>query len=122
MSQITVRLSADSRDRFDRYAKEVGLDASELARLLILRALRRPNSLRPPKRAGSNDAPKRVNRQRKLTAHFHRVEIVEEFDDYARAKGLHRATAAKIIFERELAERWLARALVWAPRRPRFAR
>ena len=101
------------------YADEVGLDASELARLLILRAMRRKKLLRPHKTDRATPGPSRT---RKLTAHFHKAEIVEEFDSFASASGLIRAAAAKFVFEQELDERWLARALVWIPRRPKLLR
>ena len=118
MPQITVRMTPEARTRFDRYAEEVGLDASELARLLILRAMRRRKL---PRLDGERLRTPARSDTRKLTAHFHRAEIVEEFDSFAAASGLIRAAAAKAIFVRELDERWLAHALVWAPRRPRPA-
>lgn len=116
MPQINARLSQEIRKRFDQYAAEIGLDASELARLLIVRAMRRRKRLSSP-----NNPPKAQVRaaQWKLTAHFHRQEDIDEFDRYARSMGLRRATAAKLIFESELDERWLAHALLWAPRRPK---
>jgi antitoxin component of RelBE/YafQ-DinJ toxin-antitoxin module len=116
MPQITARMSTELRARFDRYADEVGLDASELARLLIVRAIGRRKLLRVSKDQDRRELGSNI---RKLTAHFHHSEIVEEFDSFAAASGLIRAAAAKIVFERELDERWLAHALVWAPRRPR---
>jgi hypothetical protein len=102
-------MSAEARDRFDRYASEVGLDASELGRLLILRALLRRKLVRRDAADEPISESRRRSRikpaHRKLTAHFHRVEIVEEFDAYARASKCNRATAARLIFERELTER-----------------
>src|SRR5215207_3346243 len=54
MPQITARLSTDIRARFDRYATQVGLDASELARLLIVREMRVQRVARPLKRQPHN--------------------------------------------------------------------
>jgi hypothetical protein len=118
MPQITARLSTDIRDRFDRYAAEVGLDASELARLLITREMRVRRLLRLAKRqpGAAGTAPKKYG-QRKLTAHFHLPDRVAEFDEYARTQGLRRAAAARLIVERELHEKWLAKAFAWTPRK-----
>jgi hypothetical protein len=119
MPQITARLSPNIRDRFDRYAAKVGLDASELARLLILREMRVRRLLRraefhsPSRRAGPKSSG-----GRKLTAHFHLADNVDEFTKYAQASGFSRAAAAKLIAEEELHEKWLARALLWIPPLP----
>src|ERR1051326_619783 len=115
MSQITPRLSPEIRDRFKRYARKLGLDASELARLLILREMRvrRLRRERPP--SHRRRAAYKRGTDRKLTAHFHLAESVIEFARYAHAAGLSRAAAARLIAEQELREKWLARALVWAP-------
>jgi hypothetical protein len=117
MPQINARLSREIRKRFEQYAAEIGLDASELARLLIVRAMRRQRNLGPPMNSAKIQAR---GVQRKLTAHFHQQENVDEFDRYALAMGLRRAAAAKLIFENELDERWLAHALLWAPRKPKL--
>lgn len=118
MAQITARLSPVIRDRFDQYAVEVGLDASELARLLFTREMRirrrRRLANRPPGPAGRS--PKRYG-ERKLTAHFHWPETVAEFDRYANAQGLNRAAAARLIIERELHEKWLEKAFAWNPKK-----
>src|SRR5271157_1165308 len=109
MAQINARLSPRIRDRFDDYAAKLGLDAAELARLLIVRELR----VRRILMSSNPQAPSKASTatgHRKLTAHFHRAEQVAEFDRYANAHGLSRAAAAKLIFERELRETWLAKA------------
>jgi hypothetical protein len=118
MTQITARLSPVIRDRFDQYAAEVGLDASELARLLFTRELRirwrRRLMKRQPRPAGK--LPKKHG-ERKLTAHFHGPEKVAQFDKYADAQDLSRAAAARLIVERELHEKWLAKAFAWNPKK-----
>jgi hypothetical protein len=116
MTQITARLSPDIRDRFDRYAAEVGLDASELARLLITREMRVRQLLRLTKGRAVGTSAKKYG-ERKLTAHFHLPEEVAEFDRYARAQGFSRAAAARLIVERELHAKWLVKAFSWAPRK-----
>jgi antitoxin component of RelBE/YafQ-DinJ toxin-antitoxin module len=118
MPQITARLSPDIRDRFARYAAEVGLDASELARLLIVREMLVQRLPRPVK-SQANIAGRAAKRygERKLTAHFHLSKKVSEFDRYARAQSLSRAAAARRIVERELHEEWLAKAFAWTPRK-----
>jgi hypothetical protein len=117
MAQITARLSPVIRDRFGQYAAEVGLDASELARLLITREMcirRRRLTDRQSGRAGK--LPKKYS-ERKLTAHFHGPEKVAEFDRFADAQHLSRAAAARLIVEREVHERWLAKAFAWSPKK-----
>jgi uncharacterized protein len=118
MPQITTRLSPGIRSRFERYAAKLGLDASELARLLILREirvrrLRRNHPLHPGRRVARKGGV-----ERKLTAHFHLADNVNEFGRYANAKGFSRAAAARLIAERELDEKWLAKALVGTPSLP----
>jgi antitoxin component of RelBE/YafQ-DinJ toxin-antitoxin module len=115
MPQITARLSPKIRDRFDRYAAKVGLDASELARLLILREMRVRRLLPVTKSRPSRRVAPKTGGERKLTAHFHLADNVDEFARYASAEGFNRAAAARLIAEQELREKWLAKALVWIP-------
>lgn len=97
MPQITARLSPQDRESFEKYASSVGLNGSSLARVLIVRELRLTGK-RPPtdigRRPGSEEG--------KLTAHSCSEQTVALFDAYAKACGLSRAAAAKLIFEREL--------------------
>jgi antitoxin component of RelBE/YafQ-DinJ toxin-antitoxin module len=118
MPQITTRLSPEIRDRFERYAAKLGLDASELARLLILREIRVGRLRRDKSRPSRRRAAHKRGSERKLTAHFHLADNVDEFARYAHARGFSRAAAARLIAEQELHERWLARALVWTPSPP----
>jgi len=121
MAQITARLSTDIRAHFDRYAAEVGLDASELARLLIVKEMRARRPLSPAKSPSSAAGkPAKRHRERKLTAHFHLAKTVAEFGRYARAQGLSNAGATRLIVERELRERWLASAFTWTHKGSRF--
>jgi antitoxin component of RelBE/YafQ-DinJ toxin-antitoxin module len=118
MPQITARLSPDIRHRFEQYAAELGLDASELARLLITREMRIRRVLQLSKcQSDANRRPAKKLGERKLTAHFHLPEKVAEFDRHARAFNLSRAAAARLIVERELREKWLAKAFAWTPRK-----
>lgn len=117
MPQVTARLSPKIRARFEQYAQGLELDASELARILIVRELRVRRILRlqthPSERpAKSLDKAK----DRKLTAHFHSANIIAEFDRYSTAQGFNRSDAAKLIFERELTKKWLLKALAWDPK------
>jgi hypothetical protein len=114
MTQISARLSSENRARFEEYADKVGLDAAELARLLIVRETRarRASSLLVPNPVTSATG---VESRRKLTAHFHDPKDVAKFDKHAASHGLSRAAAAKLVFERELTEMWLLRALEWSP-------
>jgi hypothetical protein len=95
----------------------MGLDASELARLLITREMRVRRL--PQLTSGRTNAARgrpRKSGDTKLTAHFHLSENVDEFDAYAGARGMTRAAAARLIFERELREKWLAKAFAWTPK------
>jgi hypothetical protein len=96
------------------------LDASELARLLVTRAMRVRRLPKAPR-----DIVKSVNKRighRSLTAHFHEAEVVANFDRYAGDRGVSRAAAFKNIVERELRERWLAKAFNWTPKGPGYRR
>jgi hypothetical protein len=120
MAQINARLSLKIRAQFQTYASKVGLDAGELARLLIVREMRRRKIL-PSARRNQTEARLIVGRSRKLTAHFHHLATVDEFDKFADTFGFNRAAAAKLIFEHELGEMWLAKALLWTPE-PRYGK
>jgi hypothetical protein len=113
MAQINTLLSQRTRSEFGAYAKATGLDAAELARLLIVREMRvrKILSLGSPnvKNANKNNRARR-GVPRKLTAHFHRKKDVVDFDRYAQQAALSRSAAAKLIFETELKEKWLLRA------------
>jgi hypothetical protein len=110
MPQITARLSPEVRQRFETYAVSVGLNGSSLARLLIVRELRQKRRLwgqRTDEGIRSGNA--------KLTAHSCSAEIVDQFDAYAKASQLSRAAAAKLVFERELRDKWLINAMEHKP-------
>ncbi len=110
MKQITARLSPEKRERFERYAEGLGLADSELARILIVKSLRMPVKL-PKKLSAKSGRGKQVGR--KLTAHFQDQQFVKKFDQSIAGLGLSRQAIARLIFERELEERWLARAMSW---------
>jgi len=102
--------------KFYEYASTCGLDASELAKLLIVRErhrrrlkqLRRytPPILKPRRRKGSGTPLSTV------TAHLSSVTQVTEFDAYARICGLNRSAAGAWLLETELSERWLKKAIM----------
>jgi hypothetical protein len=104
MPQITTRLSPKARRQFEKYAVSLGLTGSSLARLLLVRELQRPMKSRPRSfgKSGSEDG--------KLTAHSCSADTVKQLQARANAQRLSRAEAAKLIFERELQDRWLAGA------------
>lgn len=114
--QVTVRLPPETKAVFEHYCEQLGLDASELAKLLIIRErkLRRLLALKT-----SGRCPKRQRQLRgeaialpTVTAHLSSVEQVAEFDSYARCCGLNRDNAGAWLLETELSERWLERALL----------
>ncbi len=105
MAQITARLSPEERRQFEEYATALGLNGSSLARLLLARALRQSvGAPSPIRRKGKGEGEK-------LTAHSCKVEAVSRFRHYAAAKKMSPAKAAKAVFERELREQWLAKAV-----------
>jgi hypothetical protein len=110
MPQITARLSPQARRRFEKYAISLGLNGSSLARLLLVRELQRPmkSPTRAGRRGGSEDG--------KLTAHSCSAETIRQLQAYADARRKSRAEVAKIVFERELRDRWLAKAIGSGPR------
>ena len=105
MSQITARLSPTKRQRFERYAESLGLNGSSLARLLLARALGYPVGVPQMGRQtrGSSDG--------KLTAHLCNSTIVKRLQAYADSQKFSRSEAARLIFEEELTERWLFKAV-----------
>jgi hypothetical protein len=112
MPQVTVRLPTGIRREFAAYAESCGLDASELARLLLRRELRvRRIEKKHPRTISFDTVP--ASQNTKLTAHFHSDAWIRDFDTYARRCGYSRAVAARLVFENELEERWLAKALSW---------
>ena len=113
MPQITARLSPEARKEFEQYAASLGLNGSSLARLLIVRELGpRPNRLspRPTRRKAFKDPGK-------LTAHSCSAETIAAFRDFADSRGPSRSAVAKEIFERELREQWLLKAIQLRPRK-----
>jgi hypothetical protein len=113
MPQITARLSPTLRQRFEEYALSLGLTGSSLARLLLVRELQATM-------AGSRvRGRKRESEDGKLTAHSCSDEIVRRLQAYADGKRTSRADAARLIFERELSDRWLARATKLSGSQPR---
>jgi hypothetical protein len=113
--QITIRLDPSSKAEFERYAGSLGLMASELFKLLIVRErqqrhLAKLNALGElPHR--SRRAIGDGGRLPTITAHVSSVQEVVDFDDYANLCGLKRAGAGALLLEMELRERWLERAL-----------
>lgn len=113
--QITIRLSPTTKERFEAYAERLGLDASELAKLLIMRERYRQ---RLASLAGKGRLPAKARRPAgdgerlpTVTAHLSSLEQVKTFDVYAHQCGLNRSTAGAHLLEAELDERWLERSL-----------
>lgn len=113
--QITIRLPAASKAEFEAYAACMGLKASELVKLLIVRERRRR---RLASLSQSGEVVKRVRRPKgayerlpSITAHVSSLEDQSAFDAYARQCGLNRDSAGAWLLEAELSERWLERVL-----------
>lgn len=111
-TQITIRLDTELKAQFDTYTTELGVDGSELAKLLIIRERNLGrlqaicNELMPQRRPRGTGT-----RLPTITAHFSKRADVDEFDRYARQCGLSRSSAGAWLLEAELKERWLESAL-----------
>ena len=108
MAQITSRLAPELKTRFTAYAAGLGLKASELAKLLIIRELHRKRLVRAKLPEGSSRTGREMP---KVTAHFSSPAKVRQFDAHARECGLNRGRAAAWVLGTELEERWLERMI-----------
>jgi hypothetical protein len=115
VAQITIRLPPKSKRAFESYAEAMGLKASELAKLLVVRE-RKLKRLAQLKKNGN--VPKRTRQQRgaavpmkSVTAHLSSVKQVEEFDAYVKSCDLSRDNAGAWLLENELRHRWLQKVL-----------
>jgi hypothetical protein len=114
--QISIRLPKQEKERFEEYAISMGLKASELAKLLIVREQRYRKRLGKLAASSNRAVHARkstglVREMPKVTAHMSSVQDVQEFDVYARQHGMDRNGAGAWLLRQELQERWLARAL-----------
>ena len=112
--QITIRVSAASKAAFEQYAEMLGLDASALIKLLIVREGHQRRLARSKRKASSSSPVTSIEKSRKthkVTAHFSSIEPVAEFDEYAKDCGLNRSAAGAWLLEGELDERWLEKAV-----------
>jgi hypothetical protein len=113
--QVNAYLEPHAKTAFDEYAAAMGLDTSELAKLLIVRELRakrlarlvEKGRLEPPsrKRRGQGEA------KGKVTAHIQNKAYYRTFNEYASKCGLSRSGAATLVMKHELVERWLDQSL-----------
>ena len=114
--QITARLQPEIKKQFEQYAESLGLDASELAKLLIVRE-RHQMRIAKLKEAGKvSQRPRRPSGESKrlptITAHLSSLKDVEEFDAYVIKYGFSRSSAGAYLFEFEVRERWLEKAML----------
>ena len=113
--QITIRLPVASKAAFEAYAAGLGLKASELAKLLIVRERRRRCLVALSQSGGVSKRSRRPKGASEplptVTAHISSLEDQSAFDDYARQCGLNRDSAGAWLLEAELTERWLERVL-----------
>ncbi len=116
VKQMSCRLNGGAKDAFGAYARQLGLQNSELARLLIAREghHRQLEAFIKGGGAVTSATPSAAGRP-KVTAHFSSPTAAAEFDRYADDCGVSRDRAAAWILERELRERWLMNALLQPP-------
>lgn len=107
MSQITAHVSAADAAAFQAYAAGLGLDASALATLLLIRELRVG---RLP-RLAAVDLSARGAANDKITAHRGDGAVKTRWTAHALTAGLSASKAAAIVFRAELKEQWLNRAV-----------
>src|ERR1700678_3408277 len=107
--QITIRLSPEAKAEFERYASGLGMRASELAKLLIVRERHQRRLLMPKSDAKVAERRHRSVRPRErpptVTAHLSSVGEVESFNAYAVDCGLNRSSAGAKLLEAELRDR-----------------
>ena len=114
--QITIRLAPNVKLEFDEYASSLGLDASELARLLVVRESRQKRLFKLVSTGQAPAKPQRQSGARKLTvtAHMPSVADVTKFDRYAHSCQSNRNGVGAWLLEAELKERWLENAIRFA--------
>lgn len=116
--QVVARLHPTAKTKFDGYATRLGLDSSELAKLLIIREQHQRQLLRRFRGGGLIKAARRAKvqgvRLPTITAHFSSEDYVTQFDLYVSSFGMGRGAAAAILFEAEIEERWLEKAIAEA--------
>lgn len=109
--QAYAYVSAQVGRDFDGYARMCGLTSkSELLKLLIERELRIRRLGRPECRTAHRPA----GRDSKITAHLP-SELSDRFAAHTLTLGYSKSSAAALLVERELQERWLANAIEWEP-------
>jgi hypothetical protein len=100
-------MTARQHAEFQAYAHEHELQVASLGRLLLIRAIR----LRRLPDHSLLTSERSVPKPNKITAHLSNPGLKLTFAELAREAGLTPGAAAASIFEAELSERWLDRAL-----------
>lgn len=109
--QAYAYVSVQVGNDFDGYARDCGLTSkSELLKLLIERELRLRRLGRPEIRS----AYRAAGRESKITAHLP-SKLSDRFAAHISVLGYSKSSAAALLVERELEERWLANAIEWEP-------
>lgn len=109
MAQLNIRMNQADVHRFDDYARNLGLDRTGLANLLLRRELRtgglsKINAARIKRRDAQRP------RNDKVTAHLAPSQLLA-FSKRAKELGLSRSAAGALILLGELQDEWLERAL-----------
>jgi hypothetical protein len=115
MVPITIRLEPEQKVEFDQYAKSLGLDSADLAKLLFAREMKlkqlralNEKKQRPefPRQSWGLGIAKPT-----VTAKYSSYAERDAFDQYANSCGLVRQSAGAWLLVNELKERWLETAL-----------
>lgn len=107
MPQLQAYLTQEEDAELRDYARSLGLDATALANMLLIRETRLARLKSMPTRVQKANGP----RNRKITAHFPLGAQKVAFAEHALACGMKPATAASILLRAELSERWLERSM-----------
>ena len=108
MVQLLGYVTPGECKQFQTYASSLGLDASALASLLIIRELK---LRRLRKLAESFETELQTSERTKITAHLRDASVKSAFARHSAASGMKPTPAVAILFRAELAEQWLERSI-----------
>ena len=100
-------LSEADGTEFIEYASKIGIGASALATLLLVRELNHDRMASIIDRGGKGP----VQKDRRITARIKRKELKERFAEHARKYALSSDAAAAAVFRAELSEKWLEKCV-----------
>ena len=100
-------LARDEGEKFQALACSVGLDESALATILVVREL----AIRSLASGPSKFVPRKVVKEKRITARPTRSELKVQFREYAESLGSSMDATAAALFRKEIAENWLGKTI-----------